>query len=414
MLIKLSRTLLLIIIVVVAAHYLPKLYWMKFEKNIKTPFITYSPIIKDFILTAHSATDVSFDLKWKDTKGNFYDREDNDSLLPFMNYRQLAALNKMPDSIDGIRISLESVRLNNFNFILHSYTINSKTIPLYQLYESKSGRLKLEAPQDFFRIDDKMEFIESEPNKINEEKTKLFTQALVSNNFKFPAKIIAGNPTTKKPFDEGYFVLDSGNKLFHIKMVKGQPFCVNTNVPADLNIAHISALEMNLKEFYAYIITEKNEIFLLSYDNYKLIQLPVKNYDRNKNTVLIFGDLFYRTISITGGNKVEVFVTDRKYKLLDYYKETYLGNDESTYGNVAAYIFPFTINFEDDNTSWMDFYIKFSDIRVFPVTLLSLLITLFMIKRRKQSLSESYIDFVVVLLSGIFGLIAIAVIKNTD
>lgn len=414
MLVKISRVLLLIIIVVVCAHFIPKLYWMKFEKSIRSPFVSYSPIIKDFIIPDVSSGMLNSEIKWKDSKGNIYTREQNDSLLPFMNFRQLAALNKMPDSIDGIEIPLDKVRLANFTFRLSPSAIDFEEIKLYSLLESQSGRIKLEMPIDFFRIKERMEFIDSYTNKINEEKSELFTKVLSEKGFKFPAKIIAGNPTTRKPFDEGYFVLDSNNNLFHIKMVKGEPFCVNTNIPKDLKIVHITAMEMNQREFYAYIVTEDNQVYLLSYNEYKLIKLPIKNYNHKSDTFLIIGDLFYRTISVVHDDNIEVFVSDRNYKMIDHYKQNWESQSASTAGVVSSYLFPFSISYVDDNSSWIDLYLKFSDSRALIINFFALLFAIGVIRYRKQSISKSYVDLILVLLTGIYGLISMISIKNVE
>lgn len=414
MIIKISRVFLLIIIVIVCAHFIPKLYWMKFEKSIRAPFITYSPVLHDFMISNVNDVKMAAEVKWHDSKGNLYTREENDSLVPFMNYRQLAALNKMPDSIDGVAISLDQVRLNNFNYRLTPDAIDFNEIPLYSLLESKSGRLRLEMPDDFFRITKRMEFVDGYTNKINQEKSEKFTKVLEQKGFKFPAKMIAGNPTTRKPFDEGYFVLDSENNLFHIKMVKGEPFCVNTKIPNNLNIVHITAMEMTLREFYAYIVTKDNQIYLLSYDNYKLIKLPIDNYNYKSDTFLVIGDLLYRTISIVREDNIEVFVADRSYKLVNHYKENWESNEVTTAGVVSAYIFPFSINFEDAHSSWYDLYVKVSDTRAIVINVIVLLLAIGIIRYRKQSILNSTVDLVIVLLTGIYGLIAIISIKNIE
>ena len=415
MIIKISRYFLLVIIIAVCAHFIPKLYWMKFEKSVRTPFISYSPIIHDFIISANvSGSKLASEVIIKDTKGNVYTREENDSLLPFMNFRQLASLNKMPVSIDGVDISLDAVRMNNFTFRLTPDAIDFKPISLYSLLESKSGRVKLEMPNNFFRITDRMEFVDGLTNKIDEEKSKIFSDYVLKKGFKFPAKIIAGNPTTRKPFDEGYFVLDANNNLFHIKMVKGKPFCENTNIPKDLDIVNITAMEMNLREFYAYIVTKDNQIYLLSYNNYKLIKLPVKNYNYKTDKFFIIGDLLYRTTSVFHNNYVEIFVADRNYKLVDHYTQGWQDKYETTAGMISTYIFPFSINYLDADSSWYDLYLKFSDLRSLIVNFFIALIAIGVIKYRKQNLSNSLIDIVLVLFTGIYGLIAVMSIKNIE
>jgi hypothetical protein len=414
MLIKISRLLLLVIIVIVCAHYIPDLYWTKFEKSTHIPFVAYSPVLNDFILSVYTGSELARDARFKDSKGNLYDREGYDTLLPFLNYRQLAALNKMPDTLNGIPVPLDSVRLNNFNINISAADIDYEELHLYPLLESASGRVKLEMPADVFRITNRMEFIDCKTNTVDEKKSELFTAKLKEKNFSFPAKLIAGNPTTRKAFDEGYFVLDSKGKLFHIKMVKGGPFCENTNIPEGTKIVHIAVAENIRKEFYSYVITEDNKVFLQLYDNYRLQELPVKGYNHKTDRLLIMGDYFFRTITLRRDNNIESFVTDRNYKLINHYKESWEGKDESSAGVAAAYIFPFTINFEDNDSAFTSLFFKFSDTRALLFILLSVFGALALVKYRKESISNSVIDLVLVLFTGIYGLIAIAAIKNVE
>ncbi len=411
-LVRLARILLLLVVIVVSANFLPKLYWMKFEKRQNAPFIVYSPVIEDFVIKRSTADVGDSELKWMDSKGNLYDRDDNDRLLPFFYYRQLAASNRLPDSIRGIPTPLDSIRKNGFTFRLRPSIINSNDIGLYSMLESQSGRVKLEMPDDFFSITGKMEFIDCASNNVNMEKSKLFTDALVDAGFDFPARYISGNPTTRKPFDEGYFVVDNSGSLFHIKMANGNPICINTNFPENIDIRYISVKESNLREFYAYVISEDNRVYLLSYNNYKPVELPVVGYNADTDVLFIIGDYFYRTISIAHNNNIEVFVTDRNYNKIDYYTQSWETNEDTFAGTVAAYLFPFTIEFDSPDTSWAGFYIRFSDFRAIPVMIISLFSLAILLLYKKQPVKKSLFDLLLVLVTGIYGLIAVFAVKN--
>ena len=80
-----------------------------------------------------------------------------------------------------------------------------------------SGRVRLEMPGDLFRLKDNIEFIDPETNTVKEEKSNLFMKVFIQKGFKFPAKRVAGNPSTRKAYDEGYFIIDSNDKIFHLK-----------------------------------------------------------------------------------------------------------------------------------------------------------------------------------------------------
>jgi len=297
---------------------------------------------------------------YTDPKGKIYSRDDFEQLIPFVNFRQLMLTGKLPDSLDGVKLIPKEINLNNVTLRVNPLAINSRPLQLYPLIESASGRVRLELPLDYFRISNRMEFVTSSSNEINEKKSKLFTDALTNEGFKFPSKFIYGNPSTKKPFDEGYFVIDSGNNVFHIKMIKGKPFCKKTNIPSDLGIAYMAINEFELREFYGIIVTTNDEVFLISYDHYKLIKLPVAGYDHQEHQLQFRGDLFYRSIVVYKENGFNAVVTDRNYKVVDSYSETKPTKDEMAAGVIASYLFPFTIVIEKDTTPFVNFYFNFS------------------------------------------------------
>ena len=410
MFIKISRILYLLLIVFVAAIFIPKYYWLKFEKNIRRPMVYYSPVSHEFLASKMTGNDFYY----IDRKGNKYDRDQFENLTPLLNYRQLVSVNNLPDSLNGVALNLETIRLNNIMLRVTTDEIDVKPIQLFPMFESRSGRIKLEMPDDFFRIADRFEFINCQTNSVNQEKSNLFTAALAKENFSFPAIKIAGNPTNKKLFDEGYFVLDSKNQLFHIKMVKGKPFCVNTNMAGSLDVAFMSISEMALREFYGMIFTKQGEVYLISYDNYNLVKLPLENYNIKKDNFSFFGDQFYRTISLTSAGNVRTFVTDRNYKLIDRYESSWLANNDLPAGIAASWLFPFTLRLSDASSSFSNFFFKFSGYQALFLSFLLTLITYFILRSRKISVKKGWIDLIIVLFSGIFGFIAVLLIKNID
>lgn len=410
MLIKISRILLLLLIVFVASIFIPKYYWLKFEKNIRRPMIYYSPVNHDFLIPKLSGNEMFY----VDRKGNRYDRDQYEKLTPLLNYRQLISVGKLPDSLNGVALNIETIRLNNIMMRITADVIDIQPIPLYPMFESRSGRVRLEMPDDYFRITNRFEFIDCQTNSINQDKTNLFTSALSKENFTFPAKMIAGNPNYKKPFDEGYFVLDSKNKLFHVKMIKGKPFCAFTNIPDSLDVAYMNISEMPLREFYGFLYSKQGDIFLISYDHYKLIKLPLDNFDMKKENFSIIGDQFYRTVSLTSAKSVRTIVTDRNYNVIDRYEDSWPGNYDMPAGIVASWLFPFTLRLGDASSSFSNFYFRFSGLQALFVSLLLTILTYFILRNRKISLKQGWFDLIIVLITGIFGFIAVLLVKNID
>jgi len=258
MLTRIARLMMIVVVIFVAAIYLPEFYWKIFDKNIRTPQVYYSAVHEEFFLGKNDGKKyIRCDLK-----GNNYTREEFERKLPLLHYRQLVMDGDMPEYIQDRKINLEEVRLNRLFKRVKPHTLDQPQINLYPLFESQSGRVQLSMPDEMFRITDRMEFITAATNQINEELTELFTIELIAQGFRFPAQYIAGNPNTKKPFDEGYFVVDASNEVFQIKMIQGQPFCWKTGIPTDLEIQSIIIGEMSLREFYGMLITKTSDVYL--------------------------------------------------------------------------------------------------------------------------------------------------------
>ena len=197
--IRLSKTLLYITLILLFIWQLPWCYNFLISDGIHLPFTLYSSVNGEFISVNYNEDK---GVTRADQKGQTYTREQTDSLLPFFYMRQLVSDNRFPDSIKGIPVTPHQVQLSNFNFKANSSDINCNTIGLYPLMESMSGRVELVTPDDVFRIDKEgITFIDMATNTVNESKSQLFTKAMKAKGFKFPSKIISGNPTTKKDYD---------------------------------------------------------------------------------------------------------------------------------------------------------------------------------------------------------------------
>lgn len=399
-----------LIIVLFAAIYFPKVYWDTFKFKVNRPRISYSPIINDILISTSNPDNAQI----KDRKGKKYTRDEYEQLMPHFNFAQLVFAGKMPDSINGIEVNVPLLRNNIFQISFEPYRIDSYGLVLYPLIESEPGRVNLEFPYEFFVIDNRMDIYDSKSNKKKEAMSAEFTAALNDNGFKFPAKKLFGNPTTRKPFDDGYFVLDDQDQFFHVKRIKGKPYCRKIQIPSGMKIVHFSIQEMLLKEFHGFFVTENDELYLISYDDYKIINLPVKDYNYKSSSIRILGDLFYRTVSVINDDKISVFIFDRQYKQLDSYEEFLKSKDESVQGIIAAYVFPFSVELLSDNSMFIDFYFQFSNWRFLITNVLLALGVFTFLRFKKSSPSRNWFPLLLILLVGVYGLLAVFMIRDFD
>jgi hypothetical protein len=142
----------------------------------------------------------------------------------------------------------------------------------------------------------------------------------------FPAKIIAGIPTIRKKYDQGYFIVDKKEHLFHLKMEKGLPYCVQIRLPENFHILHIDCTDFSNREFYGYIITTDSRVFVLETDTYKLVNWPVENYNPKTDKLRLRGNLDSRLAIVNKPNDVYAYASNRKYILQNEYHEKLIPN----------------------------------------------------------------------------------------
>jgi len=404
---KISRYILVLVTVIILAVILPKLYWMAFEKPINKPFVMYSCTDDDFMIFR-----VSEGIR-EDTKGNKYTREEYEQKLPLLNFSQLLASGKMPDTIKGTKMEVHDIGKSRSFFRYRPEDISGPKSKLFPMFESESGRAKIEMPEDFFRISWRVEFIDASTNKILEEKSQMFSAALYQNGFAFPATKIEGLATIRKSCDEGYLIVDASNQLFHVKMVKGKPYLKKIAVPGDLRFKHIACVDFKDKKYYAYLLSENNEIYILTQRNYELVKLPLDGFDAENCELKIYGDLFHYNVIIEAEGRMDVVVLDKEYKKVDTYNESWTVVSERSEGKIFGYLFPVQLSMENKNSKFINFYWKASGSMGWVILNVLLVAVHFVLLRRRQArMNEQVLDLGLVAVTGIFGFIAVNFFQN--
>jgi len=405
---KVSRYLLVFIAILTLAIILPRLYWMAFEKPVRKPFILYSCINDDFMI--HRISEKT----WEDTKGQQYTREEYEQKLPMMFLKQLLASGTMPDSVNGVKLDMRDIAREKSFFRLKANEIDAPAPALYPLFESQSGRSMLDLPDDFFRITWRIEFIDAATNMVLEEKSQLFSATLFQYGFSFPAKTISGLATPRKSVDEGYLIVDAKDQLFHLKMIKGKPYVKTINVPEGLKFKYISCVDFKNKDFYAYLFSDKNEIYILTQGDYQFIKWPVDGFEASNCDLKIYGDLFNYTVVIEAKDHIKAIALSSGYHVINTYSETWKLKEEQTEGKIFASLFPALVSMTSDDSKFIRFY--FVPSKGWNWVLFNFVLVAFhfiWLYRRKAKLKNHLADLGIVAVSGIFGFIAVHVFPGS-
>jgi len=407
---RISRYILVLVAIITCAIIIPKVYWMAFDKPISTPFVMYSCTDDDFMIIQSE----NGEMQRVDTRGNKYTREEYEQKLPLMYTRQLLISGIMPDTIKGVAMDMHELSRTKSTFRFKPEYMNGPQPKLYPLFESESGRANIEMPDDFFRISWRIEFINASTNKIDEDKSQLFSAALYKKGFEFPAKSIAGLPTTRKSCDEGYLIIDSNDQLFHLKMMEGNPFVAKVKLPEGLTFKFISCVDFKDKKYYAYLFSEEDDIYILTQDTYELVKLPIEGFDSDNCELQIYGDIFHYNVIVKSEDHIKVDVLNYSdYQKIDTYEKSWLKRSEHPTGKIAAAIFPTQLKMSDRNSNFTNFYFEWSaGIFWLIVNLILGIVHLVILIKRKAKLNKHIFDLSVVALTGVFGFIAVNFFQN--
>lgn len=294
---------------------LPWCYSFFAAEGVRSPFVLYSTVSGEFVSTIFS--EAKGGVIRQSESGTLYSQEEIDSVLPFFYMRQLMADERFPDTIHGVGFTPREAQLANFSFRSNPMDINVVKIPLYPLLESKSGRVDLVMPDDVFRgTESGVEFIASKTNTIDEKKSRMFTEMMLKKGFVFPIRYISGNPTARKEYDEGYLLLDSEGKLFHLKQMVGRPYVRHIVLPADVKAKYLFITEFKDRKTLGFVTDEENRFYILNSGTYDCVRTDVF-FNPATDVLSIFGNLFDWTVCVKNVDGLFYYALDAKdYSLI--------------------------------------------------------------------------------------------------
>lgn len=397
---------LLLCVVTIGFWGIPALVKKATDAQDRYPFVYYSSLLKEFCFTEFDGRKDNL----HDASGRIYTREQFDSVMPLLNYRQLHSNGTMPDSIDGIAIEPRILRTKQVVFRYTPRNINTPEIGLYIMYESLPKRVNLESPGDVFRLDKNIEFIDIQTNKINKEKSDLFQSALEKYNYSFPAQWTSGNLNIRKPYDEGYFSLDAAGKLFHIKMINGKPYVRDTKINEQMDVAHFSILEVTDKRFYGFVFDKKGQVYILEENGgkYAPLKLDITPLNLGKDDLMIMGNFLYWIVSVE--NEAGKKVYSLKTETLQKADECFIPAPENRWNKYAQWLFPAYLTFKNSDSDYIAPKIHFTGFHAFAIHIL-LVLLLFLIW--KPFRKNPVFNGVLVFFTGIAGAIALVIIPSS-
>ncbi len=414
-----ARIFLLLTGTLLLAHYLPAGYWLIADQRQRVPMVFYSCIEKGFLLFRSEQGEI----KRTDAAGKIYEREDFERLLPLDNYLQLYKDGRMPKVIDGIAITPEKLRRERVNVRFKPELLDSPGVALTPLLEADSGRVRLEMPDDFMRLGATIEFINVKSNLVVAEKGEKFQKAFSAAGFVFPVKLVGGNPSTLKPYDEGYYLADATGAIFHLRQVHGEPELQRLTdlvAPedkarwAELKPRYLHVQEQDNREVRLLIVEQNGTAHCVVGKNYRLVTLPLKQFDPTTMQLTLRGDLLNRLVTVSSPEYVEAVALTREYEFVDRYTETLAARATRPAGKLAATLFPTTLDFEAENSGFLGFHFTAGSRAALGLNALWVIGLIGWLLLRKQSLARRGPELLTVAAGGVFGFIMVFLIPKTE
>ncbi len=414
MTLRLSRFALLLLAVVVMSVFMPALYWLLFDKKMGKTQLFFSPVINKFVYREMVGEGHRF--VTRDEDGKDYSRTEFESLIPFIYYKNMDLWGKLPMTIGNRTFTRADMKKGRQVFQLKPREIGDRMprVPVFPLLESEPGVTRLRFPEDAFRMNSRMEFINVDTNQVDETLTGDFTKALKAQGFQFPAKQIWGKVSILKPFDEGFFVMDAENALFHVKRVKGHPVVVRTPIPQDLGIRHIKVSENRKKEIRGLLLTQTGELYLITHDNYRLIRLPLENYHPDTMDFKLLINPLYRTAVYSDDHRITAAAMDHQYNVVARYQRAMFSGREQVRDRIFKVLFPFYVETSDRTTGYAPFLPVWNGTRAWIGIAMALLLGGAIMRYRRISFRRNWCDLALVLFTGFYGLIIINLIEPEE
>ncbi|MBN2069045.1 MAG: DUF4857 domain-containing protein [Opitutales bacterium] len=402
------RILLFLLATGVLSHYLPLTYWIAFSEKVEAPYTIYSSVLEDFAFYRFEESGI----RYMDRSGVAYSEEAFQKITPLHNYLQLYHDGKLPDEIRGVPISTKIIREQRTSLRLKAPELDFPGVALYPLMDSATGKVELETTGEFMRPGHRIELLDSKTNRLLSDKGRRFTEALADAGFVFPATAAYGNSTTRKPYDEGYFLVDQAGTLFQLQMKRGEPFVTKpAEVSADplwqeIHPRHILVSEQANKELRCLIIGQDDSVWMVVGEGYRPVRVPFQHYLPAESSLRLSGNVLYVMLTVQNDDWQESIVFNRSYDLLDTYSEALPSLERMPQGRIASVLFPWTLQFRSEGSGYIGFYAESGSPWSMLLSLaLALLSILFSVRRGSWSTSQKIMSLLM-LPTGIFGFVA--------
>lgn len=286
------------------------LYQDKYQKVFNRYYLFYSAPLKEFVYQKNFG-DHRFEYGIQDQK--VFGREEYESYLPFVYWRNLDIQKKLPISIDGKNYDKKTIKETRLSLSYSPSLLKEKEVRIYPLLNPDSSLGMIKFPEHMIQFNalhvKAYNFDDGENNALSKE----INGAFAKNNVQMPIQDIWGKATNMKPYDLGYLLLDSKDKLFNINRLDNVVHLKEINYPKGIKIRYIKLSENKQRKVAGYAIDMNSNFYLLDWNfNFKKVELEGFDY-KNMKLQFISNALYY-LIRYDDGNAYNAVVFTKEFK----------------------------------------------------------------------------------------------------
>lgn len=407
---RLARWSLLVLIIFLLAVWLPVAKDFLFAYRFGKTQLFYSPVIERFVYTELLGAGHQF--IYRDQNGKDYDREEFETLIPFIYYKNMELWGRLPLALAGQTFDKAAIAAERQVLELAPDELPGHTprIQLFPLLESNPDRAQLRFPEDILRPAERLAFIGSDANRLDPELSATFTRALTDAGFRFPVRATFGRVSILKSFDAGYFLLDSTGALFHLKRLDGAPQVASVPLPEGLAVRHIKVTENKRREVLGLLLAEDGRLFLMAERDGALTPLHLPGYRADDMALKILFNPLQRTAVYSDQKTIHAVVMDRDYRPIDQYTRRMAMAQPRLIDHVWEMLVPFSLELRDPDHRYLSLRPHVHSLAAGIGVAFALLLALEVLRLRGIRPAQAKMDLLLITLTGLYGLLALILI----
>ncbi|RXJ60574.1 DUF4857 domain-containing protein [Candidatus Marinarcus aquaticus] len=299
-----------------------QLYIDKYENNLNKYYIFYSPILKKFVYQKNFG---EHQFEYGTDEKETFDMNTYKSYLPFVYWRDLDIQGKLPLHLDGEMYDKKTIKESRLSFSYNPSLLKKQEIQIYPFFNPQSNIGMIRFPEEMVSFEnDTIDFYELDHIEHDESQNNTHTHLIeemiqlpLTHEITFPIKNVWGKATNMKPFDLGYFMLDSNNKLFRLNRYDNTLYLNHIKYPDGIELKFMKISENKKRGLAGFAIDSKSNFYILDYQTLKFKKIDIEGFDYKKMKLLFISNPKYYLVRYDDHIKYHAAVFDKDFNKID-------------------------------------------------------------------------------------------------